>query len=159
MKKSTRKTINSLSRYIGHMVIRTHPVNGDWSFTAKEPILLTGFTSDGRIKYVRTGIDKIIHGSKEYILPIYFTDRNWITYKKALKPKNNTLNKWIGKKIIMTHPEPISGDRSFINKEKPVTLISASRYHITIMYNHYPLKGQKNTLDSRFSNPSDWTLA
>ncbi len=159
MKKSIRRTIDSLRKYIGYEVIRTHPVNDDWSYTSDEPILLTGFTPDGRIKYVHTGTDKFIFGSKEYILPISFTDRNWITYKKALNPRNNTLNKWIGKEIIMTHPEPMTGDCSFTHKESPVTLISASRYHITIMYNDGLLKGKKSTLDSKFNNPSDWKLA
>lgn len=158
MKKSTRKTINSLRKYIGHEIIRTHPIHGDWSYT-DDPLLLTGFTPDGRIKYIHTGNGKNIFGSKEYILPIYYTDRHWITFKKALRPKNNPLNQWIGKKIIMTHPEPITGDRSFTHEECPVTLVSASRYHITIMYNDFGLKGKKITLASRFNNPNDWRLA
>ena len=98
MRKSTRKVIEHLRAYVGHEVIRIKPVCGNnWSYTAS-PLLLTGFTSEGCIKCRYTGEEVQYFGDEEFVLPFCFTDRNWITYKKALKAKGNDLNKWRGKK-------------------------------------------------------------
>lgn len=158
MKKSTRKVINHLRQYVGHEVLRTKPACGDWSYTHDEPLLLVGFTSDGCIRYRHTGIDAQLLGDRELVLPIHFTDRNWITYKKALKAKGNELNKWRGKKIRRIRPTSTCGDRSFMSGEAP-TLISASKYHMVIMYNDFGLKGTKSVLRSDYMNPEDWELA
>lgn len=98
MKKSTREVINRLKPYVGHEMLRTNPANGDYSYTDGCPLLFTGFKSDGRIIYRHTGPDAINHGNKKYVLPLYFTDYNWITYEKATKPEGNKLNTWRGKK-------------------------------------------------------------
>lgn len=162
MKKSTKKVINSLSKYIGHEIIRTKPAHGDWSYTSRDALLLVGFTSDGCIRYRHTGIEANLLGNEEYVLPFYFTDRNWITYKKALKAKSNELNKWRGKKIKRIRPTATIGDRSYMCEfgfEEPVTLVSASKYHMVIMHNDFLLKGKTSVLRSDFINPEDWVLA
>lgn len=162
MKKSTRKIINSLSKYIGHEVIRTRKtMTGDWSYT-DEPILLVGFTSDGLIRYRRSGIDARLLGNGEFTLPLSFTDRNWITYKNALIAKHNKLNKWRGKKIKRIRPTSTCNDHSYMCEydfEKAPTLISASKYHMVIMHNDDFLKGQTTVLRSDYMNPKDWVLA
>lgn len=161
MKNSTRKTINYLSQYIGHKILRTKPVNGDGSKTA-DPILLVGFTSDGCIRYKHTGVEATILGDAEYVLPLHFTDRNWITYKKALRAKNNPLNQWKGKKVKRTTPAKRNGDRSYMcsySFEKAPTLVSASRHHIVFEYNDFGLKGRRSILGPDFANPSEWKLA
>lgn len=103
MEKSTRKAIKYLRRYIGHEIIRTEPASVLSWFPTGAPILLVGFTSDGCIRYRRTGISSIILGNDECVLPLHFTDRNWITLKKALRANNNLLNnllnKWNGENI------------------------------------------------------------
>lgn len=157
MKKSTRKVINYLRQYVGHEVLRTKPTSGDWSYT-DSPLLLVGFTSDGCIRYRHTGFEARIFGDEEFVLPIYFTDRNWITYKKALKAKGNQLNKWKGKKIRRIRPVATIGDRSFMSGEAP-TLISASKHHMVVMYNDWGLEGKESVLRSDYMNPEDWELA
>ncbi len=158
MKKALRKTINYLNQYIGHEILRTKPTHGDWSYTSgDDPLLLLGFTSNGCIRYQHTGFDARILGDEEYILPLHFTDRNWITYKKALRAKNNKLNKWKGKKIRRICPTPTVGSRSFMRE--PVTLISASKHHMLVMYHDYGLDGQTTLLGADYMNPEDWILA
>lgn len=161
MKKSTRKTINHLSQYIGHEIIRIKPACGNWSKTT-EPILLLGFTPDGCIRYRYTDFNAVIMGNEEYVLPFSFTDRNWITYKKALRTKNNQLNQWKGKKIKRIIPTKRLGDSSFMCDspfEKAPTLISASKYHIVIEHNDMGLEGRTSVLSPDFSIFSEWTLA
>ena len=150
MKKSTRKVINHLRQYVGHKVIRTRPACGDWSYMGDSPLVLVGFTPDGRIKCCQ------ILGKQERILPIYFTDRNWITYKKALRAKGNKLNKWKGKRIRRIRPTVIFGDRSYMS-EAP-TLISASKHHLVIICNDIDFKGEKRVLSADYANPEDWEL-
>ena len=166
MKKSTKKIINTLSKYIGLEIIRTKPTSAigyvkDWSYTS-DPIVLIGFTADGCIRYRHTGMEARFFGNEEYTLPFSFTDRNWITYKKALRAKNNELNKWRGKKIKRIRPTATCGDRSYMCEygfEEPPTLISASKYHMVIMNNDIGLKGDKSILRSDYMNPEDWVLA
>ena len=162
MKKSTRKIVSRLSSYVGIEVIRTKPtVTGDWSKT-DTPILLLGFTSDGRIRYRHLGFERNIFGDVEYTLPISFTDRNWITYKKAMKPKNNPLNKWRGKKIKRVRPTATCGDCSFMCRniwDAAPTLVSASKYHMVISRNDSIWKGRQTVLRSDYMDPKDWVLA
>lgn len=158
MKKSTKKVINYLRQYIGHKVFRTKPVGNDWSFTFSKPILLVGFTSDGCIIYRNTDIDAEIFNDKEYVLPICYTDRNWITYKKILNGKNNELNKWRGKKITRIFPTSIFHDYSYMFGNAP-TLISASKHHMIIMTNNNGTKKSIVVLNSDYINPEDWVLA
>lgn len=157
MKKSTKKTIKYLQRYIGHEIIRTKPARGDWSYTDDAPLLLVGFTSDGRIKYRYTGMDSRILGDKERVLPPHFTDRNWITYKKALRAENNKLNQWRGKKIRRICPT-YRHDSSFMSGNAP-TLISASGHHMVIILNNFGLEGVKSFLGPEFVKFEDWELA
>ena len=158
MKRSTRKVINHLRQYVGHEVIRTKPVRGDWSYTHGSALLLAGFTPDGCIKYRHTGREARSFGDEEFVLPIWFTDRNWITYKKALRAKGNKLNKWKGKKIRRIRPTATFGDCSFTSGEAP-TVISASKHHLMIMYNDIGLKGKKSLLGADYAFPEDWELA
>lgn len=133
MKRATRKVINHLKQYVGHEVIRTKPALRDWSNT-DEPILLVGFTSDGCIRYRYTrGFLAKIFGNRELVLPIHFTDRNWITYKKARKAKGNELNKWKGKKIRRIRPT-FCGDGSYMSGDAP-TLISTFHTFICRAFN------------------------
>lgn len=158
MKKSTRKVINHLRQYVGHEVLRTKPACGDWDYTDGSPLLLVGFTSDGCIRYRSTGFEAQIFRNKEFVLPFLYTDRNWITYKKALRAKGNELNKWRGKKIRRIRPTSTIGDSTFMSGKAP-TLISASKHHIVIMHNDIGLEGTKSVLKSDFVNPEDWELA
>lgn len=155
MKKSTRKIINHLKQYIGLEVVRTKPTSGitwsgDWSHT-DEPIIILGFTSDGCIRYRYSNDDR------ERTMPFAFTDRNWVTYKKAQRAKHNVLNKWRGKRIRRIRPTATCGDRSFMD-DAP-TLISASKYHMVIEYHMIGLEGRKCILRSDYMKPEDWVLA
>ena len=153
MKKSLKKTIAHLRKFVGHEIIRTKPTTdiGDWSYT-DEPVVFVGFTQDGCIKYIDPRL-----GDKVRIFPLTFTDRNWITLKKALKPKGNPLNKWRGKKVVRNCPT-CYGDYSFLRSDIPgdeQILISASKYHIIL---EDKIVG-KIICDSRYNNPNDWELA
>lgn len=153
MKKSLKKTIAHLRKFVGHEIIRTKPTTdiGDWSYT-DEPVVFVGFTQDGCIKYIDPKFD-----DKVRILPLTFTDRNWITLKKALKPKGNPLNKLRGKKVVRNCPT-CYGDYSFLRSDIPDNeqkLISASKYHIIL---EDKIVG-KIICDSRYNNPNDWELA
>lgn len=166
MKKSTRKVLNYLKQYIGNEVIRTKPPfrekgASDWSYT-DEPIIILGFTTNGCIKCRHEGELKYIFGDKEVILPFSFTDRNWITYKKAKKAKNNKLNRWRGKKIkriSSTASERCDYMCKYSLSEAP-TLVSASKHHMVIIET-YPEDGIeiKRILYSEFTQPGDWVLA
>ena len=153
MKKSLKKTIAHLRKFVGHEIIRTKPTTdiGDWSYT-DEPVIFVGFTQDGCIKYIDPRL-----GDKVRIFPLTFTDRNWITLKKALKPKGNPLNKWRGKKVVRNCPT-CYGDYSFLRSDIPDNeqkLISASKYHIILEDKFLG----KITYNSRYNNPNDWELA
>lgn len=166
MKKSTRKVVNYLKQYIGLEIIRTKPTSGrtwtvDWSHS-DEPIILLGFTSDGCIRYRHSGFNKTVFGNKEYILPFDFTDRNWVTYKKALRAKHNVLNKWRGKEIKRLRPTATCGDRYYMCEysfEKAPTLVSASKYHMVIEHHDIGLEGSKTILRADYIKPEDWALA
>ena len=123
----------------------------NWDFI-NDPLLLIGFTSDGCIRCRWTGYQKQTFGDKEFVLPLGYTDCNWITYKEALKAKGNELNKWRGKKIRRIRPTS-RGDRSWMTGEAP-TLISASEYHMVIRVGI-----QEVVLGLEFVNPEDWDLA
>lgn len=153
MKKSLKKTIAYLRQFVGYEIIRTKPTTevGDWSYT-DEPVIFVGLTQDGCIKYIDPKFD-----DKVRILPLTFTDRNWITFKKASKPKGNPLNKWRGKKVVRNCPT-CYGDYSFLRSDIPDNeqkLISASKYHIIL---EDKIVG-KIICDSRYNNPNDWELA
>lgn len=153
--KTMKKTINRLSNYIGKEIIRIQPTYEkdwdyeDWSYT-EEPILLLGFTTDGRIRYKHTK-EIWLYGDREKVLPASFTDMNWITYKKALRSGGNNLNKWKGKKIIRINPT-VKGSMSFM--KEPVVLISASRYHMVVLYDNKPM-----VLNREYAEFKDWILA
>lgn len=126
----------------------------DWNYTSS-PVLLVGFTSDGRIRYRCTDLPHC-KDNDEDVLPFDFTDRNWITCKKSLKAKGNELNKWRDKKIRRIRPTAISGSVSFMNGETP-TLVSASKHHILIR-NDFGLAGTNHILNSDYMNIEDWEL-
>lgn len=153
MKKSVKKIVNRLNQFIGHEIVRTKPTcTGDWSCTNEAPIILIGFTFDGCIIYKHTGWDARLLGTQNFYLPITFTDRNWITYAKALRPKSNPLNIWRGKKIRRIRPTEFGGT-SFMN-EAPI-LISATNKHILVRSDD----GYEFFLDSRYAKKEDWELA
>lgn len=153
MKRSTKKVVKYLRRYIGCEIIRTKPAQGDRIFMT-ERIKLVGFTPDGRIKYCYAGWKERIYGDKEFDLPLQFTDRNWTTYKKALRAKGNGLNKWQGKRIKRISSTPIINSSFHMYGENP-TLISASKHHMLVMCED----GYYELLDESFCNLKDWELA
>lgn len=156
MKKSTKKIVRHLRRYIGQDIIRISGTSkGDFSYTSGEPVTLIGFTLSGRmrIKYHNICLKGMIT-----TLPVSFTDYMWIPYSTALKAHNNSLNQWQGKKVRRTKPTKRIGDRSYmcdLSFETPVTLISASKHHVVIEYNDSTL----NVLGPDFAVPSEWELA
>lgn len=79
MKKSINKAIAHLKNFVGQKMIRTRTTEkvGDWSYIT-DYIVLVGFTQDGCIKYIDPRLD-----DKVKVLPLDFTDRNWIPLKKA----------------------------------------------------------------------------
>jgi len=164
MKKSTRKTVERLKMYIGQDIVRTRPTQkiGDCSYT-DEALTLIGFTPSGEmiVKNPEGSFGARVFGTKPEILPIYFTDTAWITYKKATKAKGNSLNKWKGKRIRRICPTAHVGDRSYMCDfgEKAPTLISASKYHIFIEHNNIGIEGKRSLLRFEFANPNEWELA
>lgn len=148
--KTMKKTINRLSKCIGKEIIRTNPTyDGDGSYIEK-PILLLGFTTDGRIRYRHTTFSWLF-GDEEKTLPISFTDMNWITYRKALRSGGTKLSKWKGKKIRRIKPTAM-GDKSFM--DEPVTLLCASKSHMVV-------KDYRSefVLDQRYTRFEDWIIA
>lgn len=86
MKKSLKKTIAYLRQFVGYEIIRTKPTTNvvDWSYT-DEPVIFVGLTQDGCIKYIDPKFD-----DKVRILPLTFTDRNWITFKRRQNPRKSS---------------------------------------------------------------------
>lgn len=162
-KKEDKRVINELAKYIGKTIVRVGPTkNNDWSYTDGDPIKVLGIDKNGKLHYQYTGKDARIYGNDEFVLPRDFVDNNWILFQDAINPQeNNPLNKWIGKKIKRIRPTEY-GDKSYMCKwsfEYPVTLISASRFHVFIEYNDPSFKGEKILLDPRMAKPEDWVLA
>ena len=151
MKKTMKKTIKRLNKYIGKEIIRTKPTcEGDSSYTS-HAILLLGFTAEGKIRY-RESTLSWLSGNKEKILPTSFTDMNWITYKKALRSGGTNLSKWKGKKIRRINPTAM-GSKSYINE--PVTLLSASKSHMVVKRDD----GFESVLDQSYTKFEDWIIA
>lgn len=164
MKKSLKKTIAYLRQFVGYEIIRTKPTTNvvDWSYT-DEPVIFVGLTQNGCIKYIDPKLDECMKcidprsDDTVRILPLNFTDRNWITFKKASKPKGNPLNKWRGKRVVRKCPT-CCGDESFLRNDivgDEQILISASKYHIILEDKFLG----KIICDSRYNNPNDWELA
>lgn len=129
--------------------ISTTRLERDCSYIDK-PIILTGFTKDGRIKYRK------LNETIESIMSIKFTDRNWISFNKALKHKNNLpLSQWKGKKIVRTAPT-IVGCRSFM--DYTLTLKSVSKHHISGEYDNFEGKKELITLGYDYMD-NNWKLA
>ena len=116
------------------------------------PIRLTGFTPKGEIKYRQ----ETAFGDEEKVLSIDYTDRKWITYKKALRPKHNPLNQWIGEKVIRIQPTKTGSD-SFM--KKTVRLVSASKHHVVVGASYRNGIKIQIVLGFEFTNPEDWVLA
>lgn len=162
-KKIATRVAENLAKYVGKNIIRTKPTkNGDWSYTDGEPIKFLGIDKTGKLHYQYTGKDTKIFGNGEFVLSRDFVDENWILFQEAINPQeNNPLNKWIGKKIKRICPTEY-GDKSYMcamSYEYPVTLISASRFHVFIEYNNPNFKGEKKLLNPRMSKTEDWVLA
>lgn len=60
------------------------------------------------------------------------------------------MNKWRGKNIIRINPT-IKYSKSFM--EDPVVLISASSYHMVVLYNNKPM-----VLEREYTKFNDWIL-
>lgn len=173
MDTTIKEAINYLKNYMGQEIIRIKPIpiqreewkewkglQSDWRHT-KTPIILLGFTKEGAICYRYNEEGARINGHQEQVLPLCFTDENWITYKEALEPKDNSLNKWIGQRIKRIRPTCL-GDRSYMYEEeeyeKAPILLSASKYHMLIQYS---VNARTITclLGPTFVKPEDWELA
>lgn len=162
MKKSTKKIVKRLERYVGQKIIRTGGTHhiGDFSYT-ENPLILKGFTLKGEmiVEYPKENVS--FAGNKK-TLPIYFTDDLWISYRKALRPASNKLNQWKGKKVRRTCCTKRIGDGSFMCKsdlEVPPTLVSASKHHVVIECNDCGFEGKRVILNCDFADPSEWELA
>lgn len=148
-KAAVDKKIKWLKKYIGFEIIRIERTDTGDSSYMRDPILLLGFTADGRIRCKHTTKIKLF-GDEERVLPSSFTDMNWITYKNALRSQGNKMNKWRGKNIIRINPT-IKYSKSFM--EDPVVLISASSYHMVVLYNNKPM-----VLEREYTKFNDWIL-
>ena len=159
MKKSTKKVVNYLRRYIGCEMIRTKRTaeHGDGSCT-DHAVIFEDFTPDGCIKYRHTGFEETVFGTEVFTMPLEFTDRNWTTYKKVLRGKGSPLNKWKGKRIRRIRPTDKIGDRSYMGDEPP-TLISATKHHVVVRLNEPFFGGETKVLRCDFAKPEDWELA
>lgn len=152
MNKATRKTVNHLRRLVGHKVIRTKQTVGirDFSYTDK-PLILKGFTNKGEMIIQYAGY------TKERTLPLYFTDRNWKLYSRALNVEDSELSKWKGKKILRTTPTKKIHSTSFMRE--PAKLIAASKYHMIVEFTCGGLQGMRTMLNCEYTNPKEWKLA
>lgn len=158
MKKSVKKTVEYLKRFVGQEVLRTkRTLAGDRSYK-EDPVIIVGFTKDGHIIIRYTGVNAVAFRNVDYILPPDFTDRNWTTKRKALKAKNSRLNQWKGKKVKRIRPTDL-GCRSFMcdydeYSNEPPILISASKFHVVV-------RDEDGTflLGFDYADPADWVLA
>ncbi len=177
MKRSIKKTVQYLRRFIGKEIIRTKPARfhfkdpkglvkkmdlflacldgfrsttEDFCYTDEFQILI-GFTPDGRM------IIRSSRGGSEHTLPIEFTDRNWIPMGRALRARHNTLNEYRGRMIKRIKPIFYTNyvNRSFM--DEPVQLISASPYHVIVFETFY-CNGSTLILGPQHANPEDWVV-
>ena len=155
MKKSLKKTVNYLTKYIGKEIVRTKPAvyfTGvkDLSYMNRR-IELVGFTAKGTILYKDLGL-----GDHISEMPIEFTDRNYITYKKAVRNGKHPLRKWVGKEITRIRPTATCGDRSYMGES--VKLVSCSKHHMVINWKEGSFSFT-SLLGEEFMAPDDWKLA
>lgn len=166
MKKSTKKMVNRLSRYIGQAIIRTGPnrVTGDRSYL-DDPIILKGFTNNGEIiySYLPNSARGMSFGTNDRVLGLSYTDDQWKLLSKIFKPKGNDFNRYLGQKICRVRPAIYTyigtEDYSYTDKYEAVKLISATKYHLVIEYTDPILQGKKSILAFEFAKPEDWVLA
>ena len=149
MKKSTKKIVKHLQRYVGIQIIRINPnVEGDYTYTDRA-VILVGFTENGAM------IVKLTKFGNEWVLSNVFTDYMWIPYSQALLAKNNRLNEWRGKRTkrkIMNSMEKFCKDRFLLEN---TTLLSASRHHVFFETKY----GGVIILGSQYAKFSEWELA
>jgi len=90
------------------------------------------------------------------ILPLDYTDMNWIRYSAA-KTTNpaNPLSKWIGRKIVRKYPTYHKKCTAYMNKESAPTLVSANIYHLGIIDAY----GEFRLLNRDFCLAHEWKLA
>lgn len=74
-KAAVDKKIKWLKKYIGFEIIRIERTDTGDSSYMRDPILLLGFTADGRIRCKHTTKIKLF-GDEERVLPSSFTDMN-----------------------------------------------------------------------------------
>ncbi len=153
MKESMEKVVNRLKPLVGHKIIRIKPTKyGDYSYT-ETPVTLLGFTDKAEliVRQELFGIEPF-----EDVMPISFTDSFWISYRKAKRAKNNSLNQWKGRyvKRIVPVMTPYF-DESFMGSSSRCRLIAASKHHIVLQSDGFGFTSIKNYL---YANPKDWTL-
>ena len=158
MKKSIKKTVRYLRRFIGKEIVRTkttyypgfRSIIGGLSYSNEFQILI-GFTPDGRM------IIRSSHGGGAHTLRIEFTDRNWIPKGRALRARHNTLNEYRGKMIKQIEPILYPGTNymncSFMGE--PVRLISASKKHVIVWCYS---TNSRLILGPEYANPGNWVV-
>lgn len=140
------KQINFLKGFIGKKIIRTCPVNDDYSFTT-QAIELIGISKQGKIIYK-------IGNRKPCEMSLMFTDFKWQEYEKALRSDvNHPLYQFVGKKIIRCKGVILNNviDKSYMYRS--VTLLAINSEHIVI-----ECENRKIICDYRYTNPYSWKL-
>lgn len=153
MQHSTSNVITWLKNYVGREMIRSGPTTAnifpqDWSYT-DAPVIIMGFTQQGEIICKHPGINALAK-----VLPLSFTDRNWIPYNNVFDVTHTSFNQWRGKKIKRIRPTSTFGDRKYMSDSDAPILISASKYHMVV-----DTSQGTTILRSDYMNPEDWILA
>lgn len=129
----------------------------DFSFMST-PLVFDGVNDKGNFlfHYPLGTHDAVILGTTSRALPKEFSDDNWIPIDATRSGVKTSLHEWKGRRIRTKNPIKVGKlyDRFYI--WQPCVLVCATRYHLTI---EDPLTGKLRILDSRYANPSDWTLA
>lgn len=150
----------NLKSYIGKKMIRFQPAhlnqNGkDYAHMNGAPLLFSGFTEDGKIKYRFTGMECRLFGDQENILPFHFNDDGWLTFEEATTPdENNPLNKWIGQ-TIMRISTTSETDRYYVCNDDYI-LGAASKYHLYVKYADPCMHDEYIFLDDTYTDPTQW---
>lgn len=148
MEMSAKKVIDrKLKKLVGQKIIRIGPtMNYDWTFT-EEFVILKGFTLDGRMKIQYT---EGTFSNQEDTLSIDFTDCKWIQSSMAMKPKGNSLNKYIGQRI--TRVKPAVSPRS--KGTAPIFLLGSIGSTKGIEYMPFNFNQSEYIVDNSYMNES-----
>ena len=138
----------------GKTYIRIAPcgeMGGDYSFSS-EPVLIDKILENGDI--VCSYPNKPYYFSSEFTLNSFWNDGKWIPYESMKRMQKTSLNDAKGKLVHRIKPVELHFGLDYSYIFRNYILVTATKYHVILQDED----GKTFTLDSRYTNPDDWSV-